>query len=64
MKTIRIVPYCIAIAVACGMTAFGADPVPVELTAVAKMESRTKDPKRDPGIFGDYWWANRFLNRH
>ena len=64
MKTIRIVPYCIAIAVVCGMTAFGADPVPVELTAVAKMESRTKDPKRDPGIFGDYWWANRFLNRH
>ena len=37
---------------------------PVEVTAVAKMENRTKDPKRDPGIFGDYWWANRFLSRH
>ena len=36
----------------------------VELSSVAKMESRTKDPKRDPGIFGDYWWANRFLSRH
>ena len=35
-----------------------------ELSSVAKMESRTKDPKRDPGIFGDYWWANRFLSRH
>jgi beta-glucosidase len=28
------------------------------------MESRTKDPTRDPGLFGDYWWANRFLSRH
>ena len=37
---------------------------PVESSAVAKMDSRTKDPKRDPGIFGDYWWANRFLSRH
>lgn len=37
---------------------------PVETTAVSHMESRTKDPKRDPGIFGDYWWANRFLSRH
>ena len=36
----------------------------VELSSVAKMESRTKDLKRDPGIFGDYWWANRFLSRH
>ncbi len=27
------------------------------------MESRTKDPTRDPGLFGDYWWANRFLSR-
>ena len=37
---------------------------PVESTSVAKMDSRTKDTKRDPGIFGDYWWANRFLSRH
>ena len=36
----------------------------VELSSVSRMESRTKDPKRDPGIFGDYWWANRFLSRH
>ncbi|MBP5459674.1 MAG: ROK family protein, partial [Clostridia bacterium] len=36
-------------------------PRPAESTAAAKMDSRTKDPKRDPGIFGDYWWANRFL---
>ena len=32
--------------------------------SVAKMENRTKDKTRDPGIFGDYWWANRFLSRH
>lgn len=32
--------------------------------AVSRMESRTKDPTRDPGLFGDYWWANRFLSRH
>ena len=37
---------------------------PAELRAEAHMSSRTKDPKRDPGIFGDYWWANRFLSRH
>ena len=36
----------------------------VELSSVSRVESRTKDPKRDPGIFGDYWWANRFLSRH
>ncbi len=64
MKTIRIIPFCIALAAACGLTALGAAPTPVESTAVAKMESRTKDTRRDPGIFGDYWWANRFLSRH
>lgn len=37
---------------------------PVETTAVSHMESRTKDRTRDPGLFGDYWWANRFLSRH
>ena len=38
--------------------------MPVEVTAVSHMESRTKDRTRDPGLFGDYWWANRFLSRH
>jgi beta-glucosidase len=28
------------------------------------MESRSKDKKREPGLFGDYWWANRVLSRH
>ena len=37
---------------------------PVESASVGKVESRTKDPKREPGLFGDYWWANRFLSRH
>ena len=38
--------------------------VPREMQSIAKMDSRTKDKSRDPGIFGDYWWANRFLSRH
>ena len=38
--------------------------IPLESQPVSRMESRTKDPKRGPGIFGDYWWANRFLSRH
>ncbi|MCQ2392695.1 MAG: GDSL-type esterase/lipase family protein [Kiritimatiellae bacterium] len=38
--------------------------LPIEVTAVSHMESRTKDKRRDPGLFGDYWWANRFLSRH
>ena len=32
--------------------------------SVARMECRTNDKTRDPGIFGDYWWANRFLSRN
>ena len=31
---------------------------PVESMSVSKVEARTKNPKREPGIFGDYWWAN------
>ena len=37
---------------------------PAELSSRSHMESRTKDKTRDPGLFGDYWWANRFLSRH
>ena len=33
------------------------------VSALSRMESRTKDPTRDPGLFGNYWWANRFLSR-
>ena len=36
----------------------------IELVPSSHMESRTRDKTRDPGIFGDYWWANRFLSRH
>ena len=58
----------ITLAVSC-LSTFGADQVQTpkllwEATPVAKMESRSKDPKRSPGIFGDYWWANRFLEKH
>ena len=46
------------------MMALGAISETVETTPVARMELRAKGEirKRDPGIFGDYWWANRFLN--
>jgi hypothetical protein len=64
MKTIRTSMYCVAVAAMCGIMAYGAAAVPAESMSTAKMESRTKDKSRDPGIFGDYWWANRFLSRH
>ena len=35
-----------------------------ESTPASRMDGRTKDKTRDPGLFGDYWWANRFLSRH
>ena len=57
----------LAAAAICAATAFGeAQKVqpPYEATPVGKLESRTKDKTRCPGIFGDYWWANRFLDRH
>lgn len=38
--------------------------LPREMQSISKMESRTKDKRREPGLFGDYWWANRFLSRH
>ena len=37
---------------------------PVETTAVSRIEIRTTNPKLEPGIFGNHWWANRFLRRH
>ena len=40
------------------------DSVAAESTPESHMASRTKDKTRDPGLFGDYWWANRFLSRH
>ena len=35
-----------------------------ELQPVSRVGTQTKDKTRDPGLFGDYWWANRFLSRH
>ena len=53
----------VAVAI-CAAAALGAAQAPYEATAVGKLESRTKDKTRCPGIFDDYWWANRFLDRH
>ena len=64
MKRICIISSCAVALAVCGLTAFGAPQATAESTPTAKMESTTKDTKRDPGIFGNYWWANRFLSRH
>lgn len=40
------------------------DALPKELVPAARMDFRSADPSRAIGIFGDYWWANRFLERH
>ncbi len=40
------------------------EPLPMVMQSISRMENRTTNPKRDPGLFGDYWWANRFLSRH
>ena len=50
---------------ACLVASFALEGVAAESpeSSVSRMESRTKDPTRDPGLFGDYWWANRFLSR-
>ena len=46
------------------MMALGSISGTVETTPAARMELRARAEirNRDPGIFGDYWWANRFLN--
>lgn len=38
--------------------------LPPEATPIARLEVRTTDKTRCPGLFGDHWWANRFLERH
>jgi beta-glucosidase len=38
--------------------------MPLESQSISRMESRSKNKKREPGLFGDYWWANRVLSRH
>ena len=64
MKTGRIAWRYVAVTALCGMAAWSAVSETVETTPVARMELRARAEirKRDPGIFGDYWWANRFLN--
>ena len=63
MRIGRIVWRYVAVSVLCGMAALGAVSGTVEMTPAARMElrARAETRNRDPGIFGDYWWANRFL---
>ncbi|MBQ6338881.1 MAG: hypothetical protein IJI36_07035, partial [Kiritimatiellae bacterium] len=64
MRTGRVGWRYVVVAAGCGMMALGAVSGTVETTPAARMELRAKGEirNRDPGIFGDYWWANRFLN--
>jgi len=64
MNRLKFEVYCAMATAMFSIMVLGEEKTPIESTSVAKMESRTKDAKRDPGIFGDYWWANRFLSRH
>ena len=64
MKTGLFAWRYVAVTALCGMAAFSAVSGTVETTPAARMELRARAEirNRDPGIFGDYWWANRFLN--
>ena len=55
-----------AVAVSFAVIVVGEDDthLPKELVPAARMDFRSADPSRAIGIFGDYWWANRFLERH
>ena len=58
---------CLAVAMLTGIVGIeclAAANMPLESQSISRMESRTKDKKREPGLFGDYWWANRVLSRH
>lgn len=55
----------IAVFLACvSSVAYAVEEGPAETRGESHMNSRTTQVDRDPGIFGDYWWANRFLSRH
>ena len=58
----RLTVFASVLVVAFAVVAWGEPPI--EATAVSHMDSTTVDPYRDPGVFGEYWWANRFLSRH
>ena len=36
---------------------------PAETVGAARIDAKTGDKTRDPGLFGEYWWANRFMSR-
>lgn len=54
----------LAICTMAASIASAAEGQPEELVPVARLESRSGDRARGAGIFGDHWWANRFLDRH
>ena len=60
MKTTMIHSILVCLVACAALDCFAAES---PASSVSHMESRTNDPTRDPGLFGDYWWANRFLSR-
>ncbi len=54
------------VAVAAPKEKKNARPAPIkETTPIARIESAVRNqPGRGEGIFGEFWWANRFLSRH
>jgi hypothetical protein len=61
MKTF-IVSAAVAFAL-CGIGRCDAAEI-AEIAPASRVGNVTRDKKRDPGLFGAHWWANRFLSRH
>lgn len=61
---IRILAAFFAAAAVAPVFAKAEAPATAESTPAARVGSTTRDKRREPGLFGEYWWANRFLSRH
>jgi lysophospholipase L1-like esterase len=46
------------------VSAFGKQKDTVEATPASRVDAITKDKTRDPGLFGEHWWINRFISRN
>ncbi len=59
----RIAAFAACATVVFATSAFAAAE-PGECKGEARMDARARREGRPEGIFGDYWWANRFLAKH
>ncbi|MBQ6330016.1 MAG: hypothetical protein IJI35_13440 [Kiritimatiellae bacterium] len=53
----------VAAAAAAGSAKSGQARPPADTVGAARIDAKTGDKTRDPGLFGEYWWANRFMSR-